>query len=216
MMNRGVVMKFGGTSVADADAMTRVVEIVRRQWKSQPEGSRAPVVVVSELSKVTDGLIRTIECARKGDAGKAAGLVDELLERHIAIARTLTAHQRAEDLVKALRAQFDELGGMVASLAKTRDVGLADHDVIVASGELASSRIVAAAFQEQHLPAVWVDSRDVLVTDAEHTVAVPDMNATCAKAGKVLAPITAGQEIPVLGGFIAATIDGVTTTLGRG
>ena len=215
-MNRGVVMKFGGTSVADADAMTRVVDIVRRQWKSQPEGSRPPVVVVSALSKVTDGLIRTIECARKGDAGKAAGLVDELLERHIAIARTLTAHQRAEDLVKALRAQFDELGGMVASLAKTRDVGLADHDVIVASGELASSRIVAAAFQEQQLPAVWVDSRDVLVTDAEHTLAVPDMNATCAKAGKVLAPITAGQEIPVLGGFIAATIDGVTTTLGRG
>ena len=60
-----VVMKFGGTSVADADAMTRVVNIVRRQWESQPKGSRPPVVVVSALSKVTDGLIRTTEFARK-------------------------------------------------------------------------------------------------------------------------------------------------------
>ena len=65
-----VVMKFGGTSVADAAAMTRVVDIVRSQWKSQDD-TRPPVVVVSALSKVTDGLIRTAEFARSGDGEKA-------------------------------------------------------------------------------------------------------------------------------------------------
>jgi len=210
------VMKFGGTSVADADAMTRVVNIVRRQWQSQPNGSRPPVVVVSALSKVTDGLIRAADFVRNGDGEKAAALVMELLERHIVIARTLTSHQRAEDLVKALQAQFAALSGRVIALAFGKKVTPADHDAIVAMGELASSRIVAAAFQEQNLPGTWVDAREVLVTDAEHTVAAPDMDATCRKAHQILAPITARQEIPVLGGFIAATSAGVTTTLGRG
>jgi aspartate kinase len=211
-----VVMKFGGTSVADADAMTRVVNIVRAQWESQPKGSKPPVVVVSALSKVTDGLIRTAEYARSGDGQKATALVKELLDRHVTIARTLTTGQRAEDLVQALNTQFAELSGRSGAMSVAKKVTPADHDLIVASGELASSRIVAAAFEEQRLPAVWVDARDVLVTDGEHTAAAPDMDATCGKAAEYLAPITARQQIPVLGGFIAATVGGVTTTLGRG
>jgi aspartate kinase len=211
-----VVMKFGGTSVADADAMTRVVNIVRAQWESQPKGSKPPVVVVSALSKVTDGLIRTTEFARNGDSQKAAALVKELLERHIAIARTLTTGQRAEELVQALSVQFAQMSGHVIAKAFAKNVTPLDHDMIVAMGELASSRIVAAAFEEQSLPAVWVDAREVLVTDAEHTAAAPDMDATCRNASRHLAPIAARQQIPVLGGFIAATSAGVTTTLGRG
>ena len=100
---RGVVMKFGGTSVADADAMTRVVNIVRRQLESQPGGGASPVIVVSALSKVTDGLIRTARCAEEGDAEEAAALVKELLDRHVAIASSLTTGGRADDLVSALQ-----------------------------------------------------------------------------------------------------------------
>jgi aspartate kinase len=92
----------------------------------------------------------------------------------------------------------------------------ADHDMIVATGELASSRIVAVAFEEQSLPALWVDAREVLVTDGEHTIAAPDMDATCRKAAEHIAPVTARQQIAVLGGFIASTTSGATTTLGRG
>ena len=215
-MTDSVVMKFGGTSVADAEAMTRVVNIVRNQWESQPKGGKPPVVVVSALSKVTDGLIRTTDLVRSGDGIKAAELVKELLDRHIAIARTLTSGQRADDLAWALTEQFAQLGARVIALGHDKTVTPADHDAIVATGELASSRIVAAAFREQNLPATWVDAREVLVTDAEHMVAAPDMDATQVKAKAVLAPITARQEIPVLGGFIAATAGGETTTLGRG
>ena len=217
MSTAGVVMKFGGTSVADAEAMTRVVNIVRRQWESQEKGSRPPVVVVSALSKVTDGLIRTAEFARAGDAEKAAAQMGALLGRHVGIALTLTGGQQSDDLQKALREQFAwPLGERVVAAAQKREVTPADHDAIVAMGELGSSLLVAAAFREQNLPATWVDARQVLVTDAEHMIAAPDMDATCAKAAKVLAPILAGGEIPVLGGFIGATHEGVTTTLGRG
>jgi aspartate kinase len=209
-------MKFGGTSVADADAMARVVNIVRRQWESQPKGSRPPVVVVSALSKVTDGLIRTTELARTGAGHGAAALVKELLDRHVAIARTLTTGRRAESLVEALSVQFGELAGRAVAMAIDKTVTPAHHDLVVASGELASSRIVAAAFEEQNLPAVWVDAREVLVTDGEHMAAAPDMEATCRKAAQSLAPIAARQQIPVLGGFIASSAAGITTTLGRG
>ncbi len=208
-------MKFGGTSVADADAMTRVVNIVRRQRESHPEVA-PPVVVVSALSKVTDGLIRTAGCAARGDAAGAAALVSELLERHVGIASTLTSGARTEHLVASLRTQFRELGDLVAAEAAIREVSPAAHDAIVATGELASSRIVAAAFAERGVPAVWLDARSVLVTDAEHMMAMPDMDATCQRVRERVAPVTARGEIPVLGGFIGATAAGVTTTLGRG
>jgi aspartate kinase len=212
-----VVMKFGGTSVADADAMTRVVDIVRAQWESQPKGSRPPIVVVSALSKVTDGLIRITEFARAGELQKTSALLGELFGRHIGIALKLTNGEQNDDLQEALREQFaTPLGERVIAAAQKREVTPADHDAIVAMGELASSVIVAAAFRRQKLPATWVDARQVLVTDAEHMVAVPDMEATRRKAAEILAPILARDEIPVLGGFIASTRDGVTTTLGRG
>ena len=91
------------------------------------------------------------------------------------------------------------------------------HDEIVAMGELASSRIVAAAFEARGVPAVWVDARAVLVTDAEHTAARPghggDVRAH--RASWSARRLAAGQ-VPVMGGFIGATASGVTTTLGRG
>src|SRR5205814_269105 len=118
-----VVMKFGGTSVADADAMTRVVNIVRAQWEAQPKGSRPPVVVVSALSKVTDGLIRVTEVARAGEMEKAAALVGELLGRHIGIALKLTNGQQNHDLQEALRERFAfPLGERVIAAAKKREV----------------------------------------------------------------------------------------------
>jgi aspartate kinase len=211
-----VVMKFGGTSVADAQAMTRDIDIVRSECKAQPADGRSPIVVVSALSKVTDGLIRAAGLARAGDVEKSSALIGELLERHIGIARALTTGDRADRLVKELKTQFEELGGQVAAMAKAKQVTPANHDLIVAAGELASSRIVAAAFEEQGLTTTWIDAREVLVTDAEHTVAVPDMEATCRNANRIVAPIVDRQQIPVLGGFIASTLNGVTTTLGRG
>ena len=101
-------------------------------------------------------------------------------------------------------------------LAAQSEVTPRDHDALVAMGELASSRIVAAAFAERGVPAVWVDARRVLVTDADHTQALPDMDATLGRTREELGKRVAAGQVPVTGGFIGATASGVTTTLGRG
>jgi aspartate kinase len=210
-----VIMKFGGTSVADADAMTRVINIVRDHAARYP-ASTLPVVVVSAMSKVTDRLVEAGRLAgdRQGDA--AARILDELLERHIGVARALVPGETADALCAQLTADFHALRGQLLEWSAQGEVSPAATDVILAAGELASSRIVAAAFNARGIRAAWVDSRRVLVTDAEHTAAAPDTDATTAKCRELVATRTAAGEVPVLGGFIGATAGGATTTLGRG
>ena len=210
-----VIMKFGGTSVADAEAMNRVAAIVLAQLERHP-GDRPPVVVVSAMSKVTDRLIETGRLAGVGDADGAAQLLKELLDRHVTVATTLVPGDASRVLVDRLRQDFAALTATVRTLAAAREVSPRSHDEIVALGELASSRIVAEAFAVRRIPAAWVDARRVLVTDGEHTSALPDMDATCSHTQELVAPLCAAGKVAVLGGFIGATSAGVTTTLGRG
>jgi len=210
-----VIMKFGGTSVADADAMNRVIAIVRDQLAANP-ADPPPVVVVSAMSKVTDRLIETGRLAGEGDANGAARLVHDLLERHIGVLNGLVGEEAAKPLTGSLRDDFARLATTVGSLATAREVPPRAHDEIVAMGELASSRMVAAAFAAKGVPTAWVDSRAVLMTDDEHMAAVPDMDATCARTQKLVATERAAGKVAVMGGFIGATAAGVTTTLGRG
>jgi aspartate kinase len=210
-----VIMKFGGTSVADAEAMNRVTAIVRRQLDANPDDP-PPVVVVSAMSKVTDRLIETARQAGQGDGDQAARLVQELLDRHVSVASALVPGDHSAALLATLRQEFGQLAATVHALAKIGEVPPKSHDEIVAMGELASSRIVAAAFAARGIPTAWIDARSVLVTDAEHTAALPEMDATCARTQQLVAPERAAGKVAVLGGFIGATTAGVTTTLGRG
>ena len=210
-----VIMKFGGTSVADAEAMNRVTAIVRRQLETSPNDA-PPVVVVSAMSKVTDRLIESGRLAGQGDGDEAAQLLQDLLDRHMTVASALVPVDSSSALLATLRAEFAHLTSTVRALAAAGEVPPRSHDEIVAMGELASSRIVAEAFAARQIPAVWVDSREVLVTDSEHTAAIPDMAATCERIRQLVAPKRAAGKVAVMGGFIGATPAGVTTTLGRG
>jgi aspartate kinase len=210
-----VIMKFGGTSVADAEAMNRVASIVRSLLDANPNDP-APVVVVSAMSKVTDRLIEAARLAGEGEADHASRVIAELAGRHADVARTLVHGDALSALTAALQDGFVRLTETVRELAAARDVSPAAHDGIVAMGELASSQIVAAAFGSRGMPAVWVDSRAVLVTDAEHTAAIPDMDATCQRTQEIVGAQRNAGKVPVMGGFIGATANGVTTTLGRG
>ena len=87
---------------------------------------------------------------------------------------------------------------------------------MVATGEVLSSRIVAAAMADHGMPSAWIDARTVLVTDAEHAAASPEMIETCERVREHVAPVMDAGRVAVLGGFIGATAAGVTTTLGRG
>jgi aspartate kinase len=209
-------MKFGGTSVADADAIARLAAIVGGRIDMRPEGHGPPVVVVSALAKATDRLLDAAAMAERGEADRAAADLNQLLNRHVEVATALTSGTRRTDLVAAVREEFASATALVRALAVLHEASPRSLDAVAAAGELASSRIVAAALAERGLPAIWFDARNIVVTDAEHTAAAPDMAATQERlAGRIQGALAAGQ-VPVLGGFIGATHDGVTTTLGRG
>jgi aspartate kinase len=188
---------------------------VRRQWAANPD-DRPPVVVVSAMSKVTDRLVETARLTGERQADEAAKVVDDLLARHISVASTLVDGQAATALNAQLTADFAALVTDVRRWAAEGEVTPAAADQIQALGELASSRIVAAAFRQQGVDAAWIDSREVLVTDDEHSAAIPDMEATTERARAIVGASTAAGQVPVMGGFIGATATGVTTTLGRG
>jgi aspartate kinase len=206
-------MKFGGTSVADAAAVDRVAAIVRGQMDHR---GWPPVVVVSALAGVTDRLIALTRAAEEGEGDRAVAGLSELLERHLAMASGLTTGVAETELLVAVRAEFDGVSGLMRALSVLREVSPRSLDAVVAVGELASSRIVAAALVERHIPAVWIDARTVVTTDTEHTAAAPDMIETCERARARIGPESARGQVVVLGGFIGATTSGITTTLGRG
>jgi aspartate kinase len=115
-----------------------------------------------------------------------------------------------------VKQEFAELNGLVHALAVLREVSPRSRDAVHAVGEVVSSRIVAAAFADHGIASGWVDARTVLITDAEHNAAAPDMMETCDRARERVAPLLADGKVVVLGGFIGATATGITSTLGRG
>jgi aspartate kinase len=205
-----LVMKFGGTSVKDPDAIRRLTRIVDRARKA-----RGVVVVVSALAKVTDALIAISSHASTGDTTAIAAEIDRLRVRHLDTAAMVTDPSRRTALLATIEADIAELTTLTHALRVVRDVSPRLQDAIAAIGELLSSRIVAAALEDAGLPATWVDARRVLITDAD-TPAAPLMDETRTRCRDLLLSIVANGRIPVLGGFIGATIAGVTTTLGRG
>jgi aspartate kinase len=205
-------MKFGGTSVADPDAINRLIGIVRQQ---QAKTRSAVVVVVSALAGVTDKLVALAQLAEDGASDQGAAEVQALLERHLSVAAAVTSTSRANVLAD-VRRELDELNGMVHALAVLREVSPRSRDAVHAVGEIVSSRIVAAAFADHGIASSWIDARTVLVTDAEHNAAAPDMMETCDRARERIAPLLADGKVVVLGGFIGATAAGITSTLGRG
>jgi len=205
-----IVMKFGGTSVESAEAIERVSKIVASRIK------QSPLVVVSAMAKVTDQLVAMANTAATGDYSEALASVEALRERHQQTAKALLGEKRAAALAPKLHAHFVDLENFVRGLAAVRELTPRGSDYLLSFGELLSSLIVADAFAVRGLNAAWIDSRECLVTDTTHTRAIPQLAATREKSKKKIAPFIARKRIPVMGGFIAASADGIPTTLGRG
>jgi aspartate kinase len=215
-----VVMKFGGTSVADRAAIERLVSIVRaeRQAAIQPESPdwRGPVVVVSALGGATDRFLGVAAEAGAGDVEGARENVQALRARHLEVAGVVTEARERAEVERFIAREFDELERVAGALGVLREVSPRWLDAIAAVGEVVSSRIVAGALVSHGLPGSWVDARRVVVTDAEHTHAAPLFPETRAALAAVVDPLLTDRRVPVLGGFVGATRQGVTTTLGRG
>ncbi len=205
-----IVMKFGGTSVESAEAIERVAKIVasRRQ--------QSPVVVVSAMAKVTDQLLAMGHKAASGDCDSSLELLRSLRQRHLDAANELLGPKKSAKLAPKLERLFSGLENFLRGLAAVRELTHRGSDYLLSFGELLSSLIVADAFAVRGLNAVWVDSRECLVTDSNHTRAIPQMAETRERSRKKIGPLLSAKRVPVMGGFIAATDDGVPTTLGRG
>lgn len=205
-----IVMKFGGTSVESAEAIERVSRIVTSRLK------QLPVVVVSAMAKVTDQLVTMGNLASSGDCDEALELLGLLRTRHLETARQLLGTKRSATLAPKLEFFLAELVNFLRGLGAVRELTPRGTDYLLSFGELLSSLIVADAFRIRGLNTAWVDSRECLVTDASHTRARPLLGETRERSNARLAPLLKKKRVPVMGGFIAATAQGIPTTLGRG
>lgn len=204
-----IVMKFGGTSVESATALERIAAIVRERV------SRHPVVVVSAMGKTTNRLLAIAAEAAQGKQKEALASLEALKDYH----RQEAVHAvRPEDqsmLPMILDSHFHELAGYVADIALEEEFSPQMVDAVSALGERISSQIVTLAFRRFGIDAQHVDSRSVIVTGSRHTQAAPNFPKTYARLAQNIPPIAA-NKVPVMGGFIGSTPDGITTTLGRG
>jgi aspartate kinase len=205
-----IVMKFGGTSVQDARAIDRAAAIVRERLHAKP------VVVVSALAKITDQLLAMAAAAERGYRDKALELSRAARERHYNTAVDLLGTHAFEQIAPELEADFDSLDELLRGVVAVGELTPRTTDTISGFGEKVSSKIAAAAFSQRGIEAAHVDSRQCIVTDANFGKAVPQFEETDARLAETVKPLLARNRVPVMGGFIAATREGIATTLGRG
>ena len=204
------VMKFGGTSVADAHAFENVARIVISHRNV------APVVVVSAMSGMTDALLAATVAAGEGRADEAVASLEQTFLRHHQTAEQLLTPATAQSFGKQVDNAAQQINELLRMSADNPLRRRPTQDAVLAYGEMLSSELLAELLNERGLKAQHVDARRCLVTDDQYTCALPLMPDTLFKARDALAPIIENGLVPVLGGFIASTVDGTTTTLGRG
>src|SRR5436309_8754746 len=178
-----IVMKFGGTSVEDSAAIDRVVGIVRERLTLQP------VVVVSAMAKVTDQLIATSKAAGSGDREQALSLARALRERHYAATGELLGTGLFTQFHSELEADFDSLDELLRGIAAVGELTARTLDNVTSFGERISSKLVTAAFSARGLNATHVDSRDCIITDANHSKALPLFDDINPRLDKLVRPL---------------------------
>ncbi len=201
------ILKFGGSSLATGERISRVAEIVGAE---RAEGPVA--VVVSALGGVTNELGAAAMEAAHGEAG-IEGLLEPLAGRHIEALRAVADAGEHAELEALVRSTMAELGDLLRGLRLVGEVSPRSRDRILACGELLSAPVVAAALRRVGVEARALDARELIVTDDVFGAARVEMEATTAR----LRESFAGQAaVCVFPGFTGATADGQTTTLGRG
>jgi aspartate kinase len=209
------VMKFGGTSVADAHAFENVARIVASQQSAAPARARA-VVVVSAMSGVTDALLAATVAAGEGRVDEGIASLEETFQRHHQTAAKLLTPTAAQAFTKRVDHAAHQINDLLRTGADNPSLRRPTQDAVLAYGEMLSSELLAELLNERGTRAQHVDARRCILTDDDYTCALPLMPDTLFKAHEMLVSVVENGLVPVLGGFIASTADGTTTTLGRG
>lgn len=200
------VYKFGGASIATPDRMEGLLPVI--------EGGDKPLIlVVSALGKTTNALEAIVNAAYKGDKQEAHKLVVELEQKHLDYAKELLNENNYKQVAAELNIHFTELQWAVDDVDTTRyDYS---YDQIVCIGELMSTRIFSFYLNEKGIATEWIDIRDVIRTDETFRDAVVDWQFSKKQAEQVIAPILKQGKCVMTQGFIGATADNASVTLGR-
>lgn len=212
-----LVMKFGGTSVGSAKAMRQTAELIEKfkaEWGSV-------IVVASAMGskpiKVTDLLLNGSNAALAGNMEEVEALLPKLRTIHFETIEELIS---AGDKQEALKAEIDgfltHYGNMCQAISFLGEISPRASDAIGGMGEQMSIRILSAYMNERSTPAEAIDATDLIITDDIFTNATPLIDETNQKTAARLLPLIENNITPIVTGFIAATKEGVTTTLGRG
>ena len=207
-----IIIKFGGTSVGDAQRVANAIDIVAER-KAQ-----SPIVVVSALAGVTNDLVAATEAARQCDIERVNQIIAAVRQRHEDVAMRLVQQKFDffESFIKQLDKQIDQIHTILRGIALLGEITARAKDKVLGIGEKLSSVLFAYSMMMRALPGEHVDSEEVVITDGRFGEATPQMEETRAAAQRVLLPLIERRLIPVMGGFIGRTRDGATTTLGRG
>jgi aspartate kinase len=206
------VMKFGGTSVGDADCIRRAAVIVKTAAAQSPV-----VVVVSAMSGVTNRLIDAANRAKAGQSDFLPELIAGLRKQHTtALEALVNDPKRRTEIADALNVVLAELERLLKGTALLSELTPRALDAISGIGERLSTPLLAGAVHELGVPAAPVSATELIVTDPHHGRAEPLMAQTRERANRRLRPLLDQGVVPVVTGFIGATADGVQTTLGRG
>src|SRR5690242_4216767 len=212
MKARLQVMKFGGTSVGDASCIGRTAQIIAKAAKE----CRC-VTVVSAMSGVTNRLIEAAKRAQAGDAADAKAILDALRRQHETALTDLIRHEEERACIRRrMEEVFAEGRRLCEGTALLRELTPRTLDAISSLGERLSAPLVAAAVRELGLKSEAMEATELIVTDAFHGGAEPQMELTRAKSQSRLHPLLEKGIAPVVTGFIGATPEGQLTTLGRG
>ena len=203
------VMKFGGTSVANSNAMAQVVDIVSKAVERD-----RTILVVSAIGGCTDTLIRIGNLASQRNE-EYKTLIDGLQDRHHAIIRELLPIEKHEESTEVCDALFDSLRSIAQGVFLLGELSPASLDAIQGFGELCSTKIIATKLASIGIATKWIDSREIIRTYRQGGKNVVDIQKTYSRINDTIEknPIT---QLFVMPGFIASDKQGRTTTLGRG
>lgn len=209
-----IVMKFGGTSVATGDNIRTVARIVAGTAKENCN----VIVVVSALDGVTDELFEAANQAQKAKQDYIQKFRQSMLEKHTgSIAKAIETKEIRRETQGTIENIVDELGKVLTGISYVGELTPKSRDFVLSFGERLSAPIVCGAIRDLKLQSMWFTGKDAgIVTDSNFGQADPLMNFTAHQLNERIAPLLEKGVIPVVTGYIAATQEGVVTTLGRG
>ncbi|HTS59736.1 MAG TPA: aspartate kinase [Terriglobales bacterium] len=206
------ILKFGGTSVADASCMQRVIEIIRAASRESHL-----VVVVSAMSGVTNKLIEAAVLSEGGNREAVARIFSDLRKRHdAAVTALIESDSQRTRIGQQMQELFHEGERLCEGTLLLHELTPRARDAISSLGERLSAPLLAAVLDESGLPSQCVEATELVVTDSYYGGAQPWMDLTRERSLARLEPLIRQGVVPVVTGFIGATEDGILTTLGRG